>query len=94
MIPLLFVVLIILIIIAVWTWKRISAETQDYIVDQAVPMTIIGIVSTLFLSIPIRMLRRRQVRAQERARLLTLFYRETVQEKQLELVFALLENNE
>ncbi len=94
MISLLFVVLIILIIIAVWTWKRISAETQDYIVDQAVPMTIIGIVSTIFLSIPIRMLRHRQVRSQERTRLLTLFHRETSQEKRLDLVFALLENNE
>lgn len=94
MIPILFVVLIILIIVGVWIWKRLSIETQDYIVDQAVPMTIIGIVCTLLLYIPIRMLRRRQVRSQERTSLLTSFTRETVHEKRLDLAFALLENND
>lgn len=94
MIPLLFVVLIILIIVAVWTWKRLSVEAQDYIVDQAVPMTIIGLVCALLLFIPIKMLRRRQVRSQKRTRLLTLFDRETAQEKRLDLAFALLETNE
>lgn len=94
MIPLLLVVLIILIIVAVWTWKRLSVEAQDYIVDQAVPMTIIGLVCALLLFIPIKMLRRRQVRSQKRTRLLTLFDRETAQGKRLDLAFALLETNE
>ncbi|MFO0698763.1 MAG: HEAT repeat domain-containing protein [Nitrospira sp.] len=93
-IPILFVVLIILIIVAIWTWKRLSLETQDYLVDQAVPMTIVGLVCSLLLFIPIRLLRRRQARSQARARLLTLFNRETGQEKRLDLAFALLENNE
>ena len=92
--PALLVILIICLITGVWVWKRLSLETQDYLVDQAVPMTAIGLVCALLLFIPIRMLRRRQVRSRERTRLLTLFHRETVQEKQLELVFALLENNE
>lgn len=92
--PALLIILIICLITGVWVWKRLSLETQDYLVDQAVPMTAIGLVCALLLFIPIRMLRRRQVRSQERTRLLTLFHRETVQEKQLELVFALLENNE
>lgn len=92
--PALLITLIICLITGVWVWKRLSLETQDYLVDQAVPMTAIGLVCALLLLIPIRMLRRRQVRSRERTRLLTLFHRETVQEKQLELVFALLENNE
>ena len=92
--PALLITLIICLITGVWVWKRLSLETQDYLVDQAVPMTAIGLVCALLLFIPIRMLRRRQVRSRERTRLLTLFHRETVQEKQLELVFALLENNE
>jgi len=92
--PALLIILIICLITGVWVWKRLSLETQDYLVDQAVPMTAIGLVCALLLFIPIRMLRRRQVRSRERTRLLTLFHRETVQEKQLELVFALLENNE
>lgn len=92
--PALLIILIICLITGVWVWKRLSLETQDYLVDQAVPMTAIGLVCALLLFIPIRMHRRRQVRSRERTRLLTLFHRETVQEKQLELVFALLENNE
>ncbi|MBL8036117.1 HEAT repeat domain-containing protein [Nitrospira sp. CMX1] len=88
------VVLLGLAIAGVWIWKRLSIEAQDYIVDQAVPMTIIGLICALLLFIPIRILFRRRMRSQERTRLLTLFYRETAQEKRLDLVFALLENNE
>jgi HEAT repeats len=94
MIPILFVVLIILIIVTVWIWKRLSVEAQDYIVDQAVPMTVIGLICALLLFVPVKMLRRRQVRSQERTRLLTLFYRETAHETKLNLAFALLENND
>jgi len=93
MIPLLFVVLIILIIVAVWTWKRLSVEAQDYIVDQAVPMAAIGLVITALLFIPIRAVLRHRAKSQERAKLLTLFERETVQDKKLEMAFALLEMN-
>jgi len=88
------IVLLGLAIAGVWIWKRLSVEAQDYIVDQAVPMTFIGLICALLLFIPIRMLRRRQMRSQERTRLLALFHQETAQEKRLDLVFALLENNE
>jgi hypothetical protein len=93
MIPLLFVVLIILIIVAVWTWKRLSVEAQDYIVDQAVPMATIGLVAVGLLFISLRSLHRRHEKSRERARLLSLFERETVQDKRLDLAFTLLEVN-
>jgi HEAT repeats len=91
--PALLIILIICLITGAWVWKRLSLETQDYLVDQAVPMTAIGLVCALLLFIPIKMLRRRQVRSQKRTRLLTLFHRETGQERKLDLAFALLENN-
>jgi len=93
MIPLLFVVLISLIIVAVWTWKRLSVEAQDYIVDQAVPMATIGLVAVGLLFILLRSLYRRHEKSRERARLLSLFERETVQDKRLDLAFTLLEVN-
>jgi|CXWL01.1.fsa_nt_gi flagellar biosynthesis/type III secretory pathway M-ring protein FliF/YscJ len=93
MIPLLFVALIILIIVAVWTWKRLSVEAQDYIVDQAVPMAAIGLALAILLFISMKAVLRRRAKSQERAKLLTLFERETVQDKKLELAFALLEMN-
>jgi len=88
------VVLLVLIVAGVWIWKRLSIETQDFIVDQAVPMTVIGFVIALLLWIPINAFRRRRAKSQERTRLLALFERATVQEKKLDLAFALLENNE
>lgn len=88
------IVVIVLIVAGVWMWKRLSLETQDYIVDQAVPMAAIGLVSALLLFIPISAFRRRRARSRERTRLLALFEQATIQEKRLDLAFALLENNE
>ena len=88
------IVIIGLIVAGVWIWKRLSLDTQDYIVDQAVPMAAIGLVITILLLIPINAFRRRRARSQERTRLLALFERTTVQEQKLDLAFALLENND
>ncbi|NJL18418.1 MAG: HEAT repeat domain-containing protein, partial [Nitrospira sp.] len=88
------IVIIGLIVAGVWIWKRLSLDTQDYIVDQAVPMAAIGLVITILLLIPINAFRRRRARSQERCRLLGLFERATVQEQKLDLAFALLENND
>ncbi|MBX3301926.1 MAG: HEAT repeat domain-containing protein [Nitrospira sp.] len=88
------VILVGLIVAGVWIWKRLSIETQDFIVDQAVPMTAIGFVTVFLLFIPINAFRKRRARSRERTRLLALFERTTVQEKRLDLAFTLLENNE
>lgn len=88
------VLLVGLIIAGVWIWKRLSVEAQDYIVDEAVPMTAVGLVIAILLWIPINTFRRRRARSQERSRLLGLFERATGQEKRLDLAFALLENND
>ncbi len=81
------------IVTGVWGWKRLSVETQDYIVDQAVPMATISLVAAGLLFISLRSLHRRRKKSRERARLLSLFERETVQDKRLDLAFTLLEVN-
>lgn len=88
------VVLIGLIVTGVWIWKRLSIDTQDYVIDQAVPMAAIGLVLAISLFIPIRGVFRRRAKSLERARLLRLFERERTQDKKLETAFALLEINE
>ena len=87
------VILIVLIIAGVWIWKRLPAETQDYVVDQAVPMAAIGLAIAALLFILMRVIHRRRTTSQERTKLLSLFERETAQEKKLEMAFALLEMN-
>jgi hypothetical protein len=86
-------VLIGLIVAGVWIWKRLPADTQDYIVDQAVPMAAMGLALAILLFIPIRAVLRRQAKSQERTKMLTLFERATAQDKKLETAFALLEMN-
>lgn len=86
-------VLLGLIVTGVWIWKRLSPDTQDYIIDEAVPMAAIGLVLAILLFIPIRAGFRRHAKFQARAKLLSLFERETVHGKKLEMAFALLEMN-
>jgi hypothetical protein len=82
-----------LIVAGVWIWKRLPVETQDYIIDQAIPMAAIGLVIAAILLISIRAMLRRRAKSRERARLLGMFERETAQDKKLDTAFALLELN-
>ena len=82
------------VIAAVWVWKRLSLETQDYVIDQAIPMALIGAVCLVIAWFILRAVRRRKQRLRKRAILLTRFQRETVPEKRLETAFALIEVND
>lgn len=86
-------ILIVLIITGVWVWKRLSLDTQDYIVDQAVPMAVIGLAIAAMLFMLIRTIFRRRTKRRERAKLLTMFERETAHDKRRDLAFSLLEIN-
>jgi len=86
-------VLLGLIVASVWIWKRLTPDTQDFVIDQAVPIAAIGLAIAALLFIPIRVVLRHRAKARERSKLLTLFERETVQDKKLEMAFALLEMN-
>jgi hypothetical protein len=82
-----------MVITAVWIWKRLSPETQDYLVDQAVPMALIGAVCSVVLWTAVRAVRMRNSRLRRRAALLARFARETSPDKRLETAFALIEIN-
>jgi HEAT repeat protein len=82
-----------LIITAVWVWKRLSLETQDYLVDQAIPIALFGAVCVFILWMIVRAVRKRRQRLRRRALLVARFVRETSPEKRLETAFALIEVN-
>lgn len=88
------VTLVGIVIAAVWAWKRLSMDTQEQIIDQAVPIVFEGLVVLAGLFWLIRMLSRRRAKRRERAKLLASFERATTQEKKLEIAFALMEVNE
>ena len=81
------------IIAGVWVWKRLSFDTQDYVIDQAVPMVFVGLVIAAGLFLLVRVFNRRRAQRHERAKLLAAFERAMVQEKKLEIAFALIDVN-
>jgi hypothetical protein len=87
------VVLVGFVIACVWVWKRLSLNTQEYVIDQAIPMAFAGLVLVVGLSMLIRAFNRRRTQRRERAKLLASFERATEREKRLEIAFALIEVN-
>ena len=82
------------VIAGVWVWKRLSLETQDYILDEALPMALLAAMGLLVVWGIGRAVHRRKDRLRRRASLLARFSRETTQEQKLETAFALIEANE
>ena len=91
--PTAIVILVGLIVAGVWIWKRLPAETQDFAVDQALPVAAGGAaVAAMVLAVIVK-IRQRAAARRERNRLIGAFQRETAQEKKLDLSFALIECN-
>jgi hypothetical protein len=86
-------VLLGLVITGVWIWKRLTPETQEYVIDQALPLAAGAVLLMVLILTVVRKVRRRTARRRERDRMITAFQRETAQEKRLELSFALTELN-
>jgi hypothetical protein len=82
------------IVALVWLWKRLSPETQDVLVEQAVPIALLGLAAAAVLWATIRPILRRRRRRRERERLMAAFQRETSPDKRLDLAFALIEVND
>ena len=71
-----------------------ALETQEYVIDQAIPMAFAGLVIAAGLWMVVRSINRRRVKRRDRATLLALFEQAKGREKKLEIAFALIEVNE
>jgi hypothetical protein len=87
------VILLGIVIISVWVWKRLSLESQEYVIDQAIPLAAAVLGIGVLVMVVIKKIRRRVQQTRKRDRLLAAFQRETVRDKKLELSFALAEVN-
>jgi HEAT repeat protein len=83
-----------IVITAVWVWKRLSLETQDYLIDQAIPIALLAGACLALVWLIVRAARMRRQRVRRRRTLLARLLRETSPEKRLETAFALVEVNE
>jgi len=82
------------VIACVWIWKRLDLETQEFVIDQAIPLAFVAVLIGLAAWLLVRAVRRRQAKRRRRERLMALFRRENVRDKQLEVAFTLIEVNE
>lgn len=87
------VILLGIVITSVWVWKRLSLETQEFVVDQAIPLAAAVLGVGVLVLVVIKKIRRRVHQRRKRDRLLAAFQRETARDKKLELSFALAEVN-
>lgn len=87
------VILMGIVITSVWVWKRLPLETQEYVIDQAIPLAAAVVGVAVLALVVVKKIRRRAQQKHKRDRLLAAFQRETVREKKLELSFALAEVN-
>jgi hypothetical protein len=83
-----------IVVTGVWVWKRLTLDTQEWVIDQAVPLAFACATLLAAAYFIVRTVRRRKAKLRERTRLLALFERETGREKKLELAFALIEVND
>lgn len=87
------VILLGIVITSVWVWKRLSLESQEYVIDQAIPLAAAVLGIGVLVMVVIKKIRRLVQQTRKRDRLLAAFQRETVRDKKLELSFALAEVN-
>ena len=85
--------LVAVFVTGVWVWKRLSLATQDYVIDQAIPLALLGGMITTGVWFVIRYIRTRRMRRQERMRLVRAFTQASTVEKRLDIAFALIEVN-
>jgi ABC-type nickel/cobalt efflux system permease component RcnA len=83
-----------LIVAGIWVWHHLNFDTQDYIVDEIIP--IIGVVVIVSVGIWVlwRKWRTRQDRLRLRDRLIERFQKEPSPQKQRDLAFTLVEVNQ
>lgn len=83
-----------LIVAGVWAWKRLPIETQEFVVERAIPLGAVGVAIALVVWTGVRRLRRRRQRVAERERLIARFEKEASPQARQDLAFALVELNE
>lgn len=86
-------VLLGLVVTAVWIWKRTPPDVQDQVVEQALPLTLLGLGAVTLLWMAVGTIRRRRRTSRERDRLIGLFRQATGTQPRLDLAFALIELN-
>lgn len=83
-----------LIVAGIWVWHHLNFDTQDYIVDEIIPIIGIVVIVSVGIWVSWRKWRTRQDRFRLRDRLIQRFQKEPSPQKQRDLAFTLVEVNQ
>jgi len=83
-----------LIVAGIWVWHHLNFDTQDYIVDEIIPIIGVVIIVSVGIWVSWRKWRTRQDRLRLRDRLIQRFQKEPSPQKQRDLAFTLVEVNQ
>ena len=83
-----------LIVAGIWVWHHLNFDTQDYIVDEIIPIIGGVIIVSVGIWVSWRKWRTRQDRLRLRERLIQRFQKEPSPQKQRDLAFTLVEVNQ
>jgi len=83
-----------LIVAGIWVWHHLNFDTQDYIVDEIIPILGVTVVLGIGCLVIWRKWRTRQERLRLRDRLIQRFQKEPSSHKQRDLAFTLVEVNQ
>ncbi len=87
-------ILLILIVGAVWIWNHLDFDTQDFIIDEIIPVLLLVIVGTLLSWITVRKIKQKKTRLKRRENLIQQFIQEKAPRKRFELATELIELNQ
>ena len=86
--------LIILIVGGIWIWNHLDFDTQDFIVDEVVPILFLVVALTLITWVNVRKVKRAKNKKNRRDGLLKQFSNEKAPRKRFDLASQLIELNE
>ncbi len=86
--------LIILIVGGIWIWNHLDFDTQDFIVDEVVPVLFLVVAVTLIAWVNVRKIKRARHKKNQQAKLLKQFSNEKAPRKRFDLASQLIELNE
>ena len=86
-------VIIALVVGGIWVWNHLTFDTQDFIVEDILPIVLLVLLAGVGVWIVIRKIQHRRRILEKRDRLVKRFKEEPSAQKRLDLAFALVELN-
>ncbi len=78
---------------AIWVWNHLAFDTQDWIIDDIIPILLLVSIVGVVLGVIFRKVQAKRHTREKRDRLITRFEQEQSSKKQLDIAFVLVELN-